>query len=59
MQESSDHVPHDKRALSLSRFEANRVSGETRYPKILEDQGLLMSGQASLGSMPRGHDTKN
>jgi hypothetical protein len=36
-----------------------RVSGGTQYPKTLEDQGLRMSGQASLGSMPCGQGTKN
>jgi hypothetical protein len=35
------------------------VTGGTRHPKTLEDQGLWMFGQAGLGSMPRGHCTKN
>jgi hypothetical protein len=35
------------------------VSGWTRYPTTLEDQGFWMSGKASLSSNPRGHGTKN
>jgi hypothetical protein len=35
------------------------VFGGTQYPKTLEDQGLRMSDQVSLGSMPRGNGTRN
>jgi hypothetical protein len=36
-----------------------QVSEGTRYPNTQKDQGLQMSGQASLDSTPRGHGTKN
>jgi hypothetical protein len=48
-----------KEHLAYCGLRQTRVSGGTRHPKTLEDQGLRMSGQASLGSMPRGHGTKN
>jgi hypothetical protein len=48
-----------KEHLAWRDLKQTRVSEGTRYPTTLEDQGLRMSGQASLGSMPRGHGTKN
>jgi hypothetical protein len=48
-----------KEHLACHGLRQTRVSEGTRYPKTLEDQGLLISGQASLGSMPLGSGTKN
>jgi hypothetical protein len=48
-----------KEHLACHGLRQTRVSWGTRYPKTLGDQGLQMSAQASLGSMPRGHGTKN
>jgi hypothetical protein len=48
-----------KEHLARRGLRQTRVSGGTRYPKTLENQGLRMSGQTTLGSMPRGHGTKN
>jgi hypothetical protein len=48
-----------KEHLACCDLRQTQVSGGTQYPTTLEDQGLRMSGQASLGSMPRGHGTKN
>jgi hypothetical protein len=48
-----------KEHLAYRGLRQTRVSGGTRYPTILEDQCLRMSGQVSLSSMPHGHDTKN
>jgi hypothetical protein len=48
-----------KEHLAWRDMRQTRASEGTQYPTTLEDQGLRMSGQASLGSMPHGHGTKN
>jgi hypothetical protein len=48
-----------KEHLSWRDMRQTQVFGGTRYPTTLQDQCLRMSGQTSLGSMPRGHGTKN
>jgi hypothetical protein len=48
-----------KEHLACRGLRQTQVSGGTRYPKTMEDQGLQMSGQANLGSTLRGHGTKN
>jgi hypothetical protein len=45
--------------LAWRDLRQTRVSRGTQYPTTLEDQGLRMSGQASLVSMLHGHGTKN
>jgi hypothetical protein len=57
---SSQAMHHaTKEKLAWRNLTKPRVSEGTRYPTTLEDQCLQMSGQVSLGSMPRGHGTKN
>jgi hypothetical protein len=48
-----------KEHLAWHNLRQTRVSGGTRYPATLEDQGLWMCGQASLHCMPHSHGTKN
>jgi hypothetical protein len=48
-----------KEHLARRDIRKTQVFGGTWYPTTMEDQGLRMSGQASLGSMLRGHGTKN
>jgi hypothetical protein len=48
-----------KEHLACRDLRKSRVSRGTRYPKTLEDQGPRMSGQASLGTKPCDHGTKN
>jgi hypothetical protein len=48
-----------KENLPWRDLRQTQVLRGTQYPTTLEDQGLPMSGQVSLGSMLHGHDTKN
>jgi hypothetical protein len=48
-----------KEHLAHRGLRQTQASGGTRYPKTLEDQGVRMSGQVSLGSMSHGRGTKN
>jgi hypothetical protein len=48
-----------KEHLAWRNMRKTRAAGGTRCPTTLEDQGFRVSGQASLGSMPCGHGTKN
>jgi hypothetical protein len=55
----SGHVLCDQWALSPSWSERNSSIQKDSVPPITRvDQGLRMSGQAILGSMPRSHGTK-
>jgi hypothetical protein len=48
-----------KEHLACRNLRQTRVFEASWYPKTLEDQGLQMSSQASLGLMPHRHGTKN
>jgi hypothetical protein len=55
----SGHEPRDRRALSPAWSERNSsIQKDSVSPVTCDHQGLWMSGQASLGSMLRGHGTK-
>jgi hypothetical protein len=58
--QESGHVPCDQWTLSPTWFERNLSIQKDSVPlQTWADQGLRMSGQATQGSMPRDHGTKN